>query len=59
MMEILVFFTSHEKRVLSGNALCLFIPDEEEKQKLIADVCRALEAKAVFLSNGDCMIVDS
>lgn len=58
-MEILVYLTSHEGYVLSGNALCLFIKNEEERQQMVADICRALEAKAVQLKNGDCMIVDA
>lgn len=58
-MEILVYLTSHEGEVLSGNALCLLVKNEEEKQQMMGDICRALEAKAVLLKNGDCMIVDA
>jgi len=57
-MEILAYLTGHEGEVLCGSALCLFIKDEEERQQMIVDICRALEAKAVQLMNGDCMIVD-
>ena len=58
-MEILAYLTSHEGEVLSGNALCLFIKDEEVRQQMIVEICRALDAKAVQLMNGDCMIVDA
>ncbi len=58
-MEILVYVTSHEGKVVGGNALCLYIQDDNEKQQMVADICRALEAKAIQLNNGDYMLVDT
>lgn len=56
-IQILVYITSHEEKVLSGNPLCLLIKDEAEKQQMVLDLCRALRANAVQLKNGDSMIV--
>ncbi len=57
-MEILAYITSHEGKVLGGNPLCFFIRDENERQQMVADMCRVLEAKAIQLKNGDYMIMD-
>lgn len=57
-MQILVYVTNDPDRVLSGDPLCLFIPDEKEKQQTLLDISRALRANVVQLKNGDYMIVN-
>lgn len=56
-IEILVYITSDEKRVLSGDPLTLLIRDQEEQKKLSVDFARALRANVVQLSNGDYMVI--
>ena len=56
-IAILVYITSDEKRVLSGEPLILLIKDENEQKKLTVEIARALRANVVQLSNGDYMII--
>ena len=56
-IDVLVYITSDEKRVLSGEPLILLIKDENEQKKLTVEIARALRANVVQLSNGDYMII--
>ncbi|HEX3039293.1 MAG TPA: hypothetical protein VHP54_03250 [Caproiciproducens sp.] len=56
-IEILVYITSDDKRVLSGDPLTLLVADSEEQKKLTVDFARALRANVVQLSNGDYMVI--
>jgi siroheme synthase len=56
-IEILVYITSDDKRVLSGDPLTLLVADSEQQKKLSVDFARALRANVVQLSNGDYMII--
>lgn len=57
--QILVYITADENRVLGGDPLTLFIPDETERQTCITDMARVLKADVVKLKNGDYMILSS
>jgi hypothetical protein len=57
-MQILVYVTNNPDKVLSGDPLCLCIPDEAEKQQTLLDISRALRANVVQLKNGDYMIIN-
>jgi len=57
-IDVLVYITSDEKRVLSGEPLTLLIKDENEQKKLTVEIARALRANVVQLSNGDYMIIN-
>jgi siroheme synthase len=56
-IEILVYITSDEKRVLSGDPLTLLIKDENEQKKLTVELARALRGNVVQLSTGDYLII--
>lgn len=55
--EILVYITNDEKRVLGGDPLTLYIPDETEKKNCITDLSHALKANVVQMRNGDYLII--
>lgn len=55
--QILVYITADEKRILGGDPLALFIPDETERKAYIDDMARALRADVVQLRNGDYLIL--
>ena len=57
-IDVLVYITSDEKRVLSGEPLTLLIKNENEQKKLTVEIARALRANVVQLSNGDYMIIN-
>ena len=57
--QILVYITSEESRIIGGDPLTLFIPDENERQLYINDMARALKANVVQLKNGDYMIISN
>jgi hypothetical protein len=57
--QILVYITSDENRVIGGDPLTLFIPDENERQNYITDMAHALKADVVQLKSGDYMIISS
>lgn len=57
--QILVYITADENRVLGGDPLTLFIPDENERKNYITDMARALKANVVQFKNGDYMIISS
>jgi hypothetical protein len=57
-IQILVYVTNDPDKVVSGDPLCLCIPDEAEKQQTLLDISRALRANVVRLKNGDYMIVN-
>lgn len=56
-VEILVYITANEKRVLSGDPLTLLINDPKEQQELTVQMAQALRANVVQLKNGDYMIL--
>lgn len=56
---ILAYVTPNENRVKTGNALTLFIPDENERKTCVTDISKALNANVMQLKNGDYMIISS
>ncbi len=56
-IEILVYITADEKRVLGGDPLTLLIKDVGEQKKLILELARALKANVVQLSTGDYIVI--
>jgi siroheme synthase len=56
-IEILVYITSDESRVLSGDPLTLLVKDPAEQKELVKDLGRALRANVVQLKNGDYMVI--
>lgn len=56
-IEILVYITADEKRVLGGDPLTLLIKDVDEQKKLILELARALKANVVQLSTGDYIVI--
>ena len=58
-IQILVYITDNKERVISGDALTLYITDEEERQQLITDLERMLKANVVQLKNGDHILINS
>lgn len=56
-VEILVYITSNENRVLSGDPLTLLIKDPAEQKELVKDLGHALHASVVQLKNGDYMVI--
>lgn len=58
--EILVYITSNKERIISSGGLAVYITDEEEKEKYIADVIKTFGAiKVVKMTNGDYMMVSN
>jgi len=56
-IEILVYITSDEKRVLSGDPLTLLIKDVAEQKKLTTELSQALRGNVVQLSTSDYIII--
>jgi hypothetical protein len=56
-IEILVYITADEKRVLGGDPLTLLIKEEEQQKKLTVELARALRGNVVQLSTGDYIII--
>ena len=56
-VQILVYITGDKERVISGDALTLFIKDEREKMRYVTELNRALNTSAVKLENGDYMLI--
>ncbi|HEX2985238.1 MAG TPA: hypothetical protein VHO71_00305 [Caproiciproducens sp.] len=56
-VEILVYITSDDSRVLSGDPLTLLVRDINEQKRLTVEIGRALRANVVQLGNGDYMII--
>lgn len=57
--QILVYITADKDRVLGGDPLTLFLPDENERKTCILDISKALRANVVQLKNGDYIIISS
>lgn len=55
--EIIVYVTDKKEKVITGNPLCLWITDEEERKQVISDIARGLRANVIQLKNGDYIIV--
>lgn len=55
--QILVYITDNKERIISGDPLTLYIPDEEERQSCIATLGRALRADVIQLKNGDHVLI--
>ncbi len=55
--EIIVYITSNREKIITGNPLCLYIPDEEERKSVISDIARGLRANVIQLHNGDYILV--
>ncbi len=56
-MDILVYITANENRVLSGDPLTLLVRDRNEQKELTAELGRALRADVVQLKNGDYILL--
>ena len=59
MKTILVYLTDSTERVLGGDPLTLYIPDQNERQEIVWELSRALRADSMQLKNGDYLIVGS
>ena len=55
--NIIVYITSDEKRVLSGDPLTLLIKDQNEQKDITVELGRALRADVVQLKNGDYILI--
>jgi len=55
--EIIVYITSDESRVISGDPLALLVENPDEQKCLTLELSRALRAAAVQLSNGDYLLI--
>lgn len=55
--EILVYITDNKERIISGDPLTLFIPDQKERESCLTDLSKALRADVVQLKNGDHVII--
>lgn len=55
--QILVYITDNKERIISGDPLTLYIPDQQERQQCIADLGRALRADVIQLKNGDHVLI--
>ncbi|WMJ84741.1 capping complex subunit for YIEGIA [Oscillospiraceae bacterium LTW-04] len=55
--EIAVYITTNRDRVITGNALTLVIPDENERKKSVTDISKALRGNVLQLQNGDYLII--
>ncbi len=55
--EIIAYITNNKDRIITGNALCLYITDETERKQTILEIGRALRANIIQLKNGDYMII--
>ena len=56
-IDILVYITADNKRVLGGDPLTLLIQDIEEQKKITVELARALRANVVQLCNGDYIVI--
>jgi hypothetical protein len=56
-IEILVYITAEEHRVLGGDPLTLLIKDINEQKEISKDLGRALRANVMQLKNGDYVLV--
>ncbi|MBE6011069.1 capping complex subunit for YIEGIA [Anaeropeptidivorans aminofermentans] len=55
--EILVYITDNKERIISGDPLTLYIPNEEERRDILRDLGIALHADVVQLKNGDHVLI--
>jgi len=55
--EIIVYITNNREKIITGNPLCLYIEDEEERKQILSDIGRGLRANIIQLKNGDHIIV--
>lgn len=56
-MEILLYVTDCPERVLSGNPLALYMPNDDERQKTLEILAETLEANVLQMKNGDHMLI--
>lgn len=56
-IEILVYITADENRVLGGDPLTLLVKDPEKQKELVRDLGLALRANVVQLKNGDYILI--
>ena len=56
-MEILVYITDNKDRVLSGDPLTLYMPDNEEREDYLHTLSEMLHAEVLQMKNGDHMII--
>lgn len=55
--NILVYITSDEKRVVSGDPLTLLVKDQNEQKELTVELGRALGTDVIQLKNGDYILI--
>jgi hypothetical protein len=55
--EIIAYVTNNKERIISGDPLCFFMEDEDERVQFVSEISRALCANAIRLKNGDYIIV--
>jgi hypothetical protein len=55
--QILVYFTNQPDEIVGGDALCLYIRDIDQRERMMVEMARLFEAGITYLPNGDAMIV--
>lgn len=55
--QILVYFTAFPQRVVGGAALCLHIEDDAQREQMLLEMARTLQAGVVRLPGGDAMLI--
>ena len=55
--EIIAYITENRDKVITGNPLALFIPDEIERKQVVTDIARSMRANVIQLKNGDYIII--
>jgi hypothetical protein len=55
--RIAAYVSANNERVLCGAPLSLYIREEGERKQVVRELERALNARAVFLKNGDALLV--
>lgn len=56
-MEILVYITDNKERVLGGDPLTLYMPENGERQDILFTLSGMLHAQVMQLKNGDHLII--
>jgi len=56
-MDILVYITDDKDRVLGGDPLTLYMPNNEEREEYLNTLSEMIEADVLQMKNGDHMII--
>ena len=55
-MEILLYITDCPDRVITGNPLALYMPNDEQRQEILEVLAETFEASVIQLKNGDHLV---